>query len=524
MQEQSSDDQTSLNDPLIGVSVLGYVLTRRIGLGGMGVVYEAQEPNIGRGAAVKVLLPEIAKDKVLVERLVSEARAANAIGDRGIVDIFGFATLPDKRQCIVMELLKGRSLEDELASLGKKQQLMPLGQVYSILDGVAASLKAAHAAGVVHRDLKPSNIFLCRQADGTAFTKLLDFGIAKLEAKTGSHSPKTATNLLMGTPGYMSPEQARGEAAAPSMDLYSLGVIAFEMLTGRVPFDSENVVVALMAHQHEPPPAPSSLTPVNAASEALVLKLLEKKAKDRFLSAGELRDCIRKDLAALTAPPHGLPLQRIPSVKTTRATPIALERTAISTRIEVPRQKRWPWLVVPLLLLPLLGLLWYANSDNVKSGDAVTNNDTAPTAEPSSEAQAKATVPVDSAPPTVSPVSPTGSDTTAPTPSANANVSAHPTEKTGNPGHAAQVAPEPVSQKKKEPSGKSLSPFEEARRRADTAALKLQNRLTRAASRGESVELEQQQLDSVKNSLKKAKDLATVERLETVLDRLSQSQ
>src|SRR5581483_2559524 len=129
----------------------------------------------------------------------------------------------------------------------KEKRVMPIPQVLVVLEEILSALGAAHSAGVVHRDLKPSNIFLCRQRDGLSYVKLLDFGIAKLGVM-GGNSPQTNASMLVGTPSYMAPEQARGGAVTPAMDLYAVGIIAFEMLTGELPFSGESVVEVLMKH------------------------------------------------------------------------------------------------------------------------------------------------------------------------------------------------------------------------------------------------------------------------------------
>jgi serine/threonine protein kinase len=326
-------DETALRDPLIGHVVLGYRISRVLGEGGMGLVYEAEDPKLGRKAAVKVLRAEVAEDEAVVARFRAEAKAANTARHRGIVDVFGFVTLPDGREAIVMEFLQGTSLDDELRRRG--QQGLPQEQALSILDEVAAVLVAAHGKGVVHRDLKPSNVFLCRDDDGKRHVKVLDFGIAKTEASTAK-----TTVAIMGTPDYMSPEQASGRAAHPSMDLYSLGCIAFELFTGRMPFSEPTLTALLLAHQHKPPPTPSSLQPSLPPSiDRLVLTLLAKHPEERFQSAAEVRVAI-EDVRA--------------------EAPSSTARTSRTVESAWPRRARW---LVPLALVLAAasgGGVWFA--------------------------------------------------------------------------------------------------------------------------------------------------------------------
>jgi serine/threonine protein kinase len=290
-------------DPLIGTSVSGYVVKGRIGSGGMGIVYEGEQPVIGKRVAIKVLRPEIAENPEQVKRLVEEARAVNTVGHRGIIDVFGFGEMTDGRQCIVMEFLDGEALMDLLTRNQKEHRAMPIAEVMIVLEELLSALGAAHGAGVVHRDLKPSNIFLCRQRDGSRYVKILDFGIAKL----GVHgtTPQTQASMLVGTPSYMAPEQARGGGISPALDLYAVGIIAFEMLTGQLPFLGASVVEVLMKHAEEPPPRPSSLLmSIPDDVDDLILKLLEKKPEDRYLTAEAVRvDVvrIRKALSDSTA-------------------------------------------------------------------------------------------------------------------------------------------------------------------------------------------------------------------------------
>jgi len=322
----------TLQDPVIGANVEGYVVKARLGAGGMGIVYEGHHEVIGKRAAIKVLRPEYAENPEQLARLVSEARAVNQVGHRGIIDVFAYGQLPDGRQCIVMEYLDGQPLEDVLKALKSKGQLMPLAEVLEILDEVLSALNAAHQAGVVHRDLKPSNIFLVRQRDAR-FVKLLDFGIAKLGALGGA-TPVSRASMIAGTPTYMAPEQARGAAAAPTMDLYSVGIIAFEMLCNAPPFDSDSVMGMLMMHAEGRPKKPSQLrSEVPDAVDELVLRLLAKSPAERFRSAEHCRAEVVRLKAHLKDPAAPRTLQDEPGVPSVQS-----EILAISQQVEDPQR------------------------------------------------------------------------------------------------------------------------------------------------------------------------------------------
>jgi serine/threonine-protein kinase len=330
--ELTDAELNRLRDPVIGSEVSGYVVKGQLGQGGMGIVYEGEQPTIGKRVAIKVLRHEVADNPDVVQRLVAEARAVNQVGHRGIIDVFGVGQLPDGRQCIVMEFLEGESLEAVLNLYREKQRLMPVDDVLVIFDEILSALSAAHRAGVVHRDVKPSNIFLCRQPDGSQFVKLLDFGIAKLGALAKA-TPTTRNGMMMGTPMYMAPEQARMASGAPSMDLYALGVMLFEMLTNQLPFVRDSIVSLLLAHQNDPPTRPTSLVPtVPAELEAVVLKLLEKDVAARYQTADELKTVLaqlRKQLAREPVPVVVVRVEGPPG-----PTPESLEHaaTAISAR------------------------------------------------------------------------------------------------------------------------------------------------------------------------------------------------
>lgn len=271
-------------DPLLETQVSEYIIKERIGAGGMGIVYRAVQPLIGKQVAIKVLKAELAEAEELVKRLLVEARVVNAIQHRGVIDIFGFGQLFDGRPYVVMELLHGVSMD---AYLRKRVRLGAI-EAAKILDEMLAALGAAHRGGVIHRDLKPGNVFLKEEAEGAHSVKLLDFGIAKV-TQSQTVSALTMSGHILGTPEYMSPEQIRGEKVEPTADLYAVGVIAFQMLTGRRPFIGEQMKV-LFAQVEEEPPKPSRLAPeVPLELERIVLRLLAKRPSQRFQSAEEVR-------------------------------------------------------------------------------------------------------------------------------------------------------------------------------------------------------------------------------------------
>ncbi|WPB76060.1 protein kinase [Archangium violaceum] len=310
-------DDSSAQDPLTGLKIGEYELRQRIGVGGMGLVYEGIQPLIGKRVAVKVLRPELAAAEEQVARLLAEARAVNAIRHRGIVDIFGFGQVPDGRQYIIMEYLEGVALD---AHLTEKSRL-PVPEALDILDEVLSALGAAHGAGVVHRDLKPSNIFLVKQPDGSRYVKLLDFGLAKMGLPTG-RTAQTRTDMVVGTPEYMAPEQARGQPVGPMTDLYALGVVAFEMVTGRLPFVGTSPVDLLMKHVDARPPRPSEFVPeLPAALDAFVLQMLTKDPEARPGSAEQLRRQLQRLRDTLTQQAQARPTAPEP---TRRETPDAL--------------------------------------------------------------------------------------------------------------------------------------------------------------------------------------------------------
>lgn len=269
------------------VIIGNYRITQKIGEGGMGAVYAAQHTVLGRQAAVKVLLPEHLGDEKLATRFINEARAAAAIRHPGIVEIFDFGQHQGGGLFIAMELLQGEDLEQRKrrgATLTPSQAVLFALQTCGVLD-------AAHRIGITHRDLKPSNIFLVPdpQVPGGERIKLLDFGIAKFAVSGEGGVAMTRAGAIMGTPTYMAPEQCLDSSKVDHRsDIYALGCIVFEMLSGRPPFVSESVVDVMTMQIHDQPPSLVSLNPaVPPALDAVVQKALAKDRDHRYQTAGE---------------------------------------------------------------------------------------------------------------------------------------------------------------------------------------------------------------------------------------------
>ncbi|WP_281404349.1 serine/threonine-protein kinase [Pyxidicoccus fallax] len=265
-----------------------YVVRGYIGSGGMGVVYEGEHATIGRKVAIKLIREELTRGPHARD-LLTEARAASAIRHHGIIDVHGFGHEPGVGQYLVMEFLEGHSLDRVI----QKRAPFTLAEAGGVLCEVLDALSAAHAEGVIHRDLKPSNIFIARQSNGAEYVKVLDFGLAKRTDVPHGTTSQTHSSLIVGTPLYMAPEQARGEAVGPRTDLYAVGVIAFELLTGKRPFSGRSPMEIVAHHLRSPPPAPSSLVELPPEADALVLRLLAKEPHQRPSTAIEVAEALR---------------------------------------------------------------------------------------------------------------------------------------------------------------------------------------------------------------------------------------
>jgi serine/threonine protein kinase len=278
-------------DPLIG-TVLDekYRLDLRIGTGGMGTVYSATHLLIDRPVAVKVLNSRYVEDEAAQTRFRREARAAGRLQHANAVTVTDFGRTADNLVYIVMELLEGHTLRDVLAH----DAPLDVARAVSIMLQISAAVGAAHKAGIIHRDLKPANIFIVQRKDAPSFVKVLDFGIAKLaaEALDDEDDPQTLTQVgaMIGTPRYMSPEQCDGAQLTPAADVYSLGIILYEMLTGTTPFNGTSPLAIAIKHSSQPPRSPREfVATIPVALELVVLHALEKRPENRPLDAEAFR-------------------------------------------------------------------------------------------------------------------------------------------------------------------------------------------------------------------------------------------
>jgi len=296
-------------DPFIGREILDgqFQIIQKIGSGGMGSVYKAAEPKMNRMVAIKILHPRLSGRKDLASRFRREARAMSQLSHPNTVRVFLSEELDDGSLCIVMELLEGRSLNQAVRRDGP----MPLDKAVPILSQVCGALQEAHVMGIVHRDLKPENIYLCNQGGLIDYPKVLDFGLAKVteqQMRPGSLI-LTQEGMVFGTPEFMSPEQAQGKPLDARSDIYSLAVILFEMLTGKLPFVTQTPMEYIQKHVLEKPRTLAESAPERGYSQQLefvVAKALAKRPEDRWQSAIEFARSLEEALAPPASRPSSM--------------------------------------------------------------------------------------------------------------------------------------------------------------------------------------------------------------------------
>jgi len=277
---------SSADDPLIGRTLPGgYLILELVGVGGMGRVYRAEQTNLGRTVAVKIIHPHLVGEENTAARFITEARAASRLNHPNSVGIIDFGNTPDGQLYLVMEFLRGR----DLARVTHEDGALSFRRIVDVLRQTLAALAEAHNENIIHRDLKPENIILEPSRSGGDFVKVVDFGLAKMRAETQQPSI-TSPGIVCGTPEYMSPEQARGDPLDARSDLYSVGVILYQLLASRLPFEAESPTQVVLAHLSQVPQDPREVAPERMIPKALVdvtLKALEKNAVDRFQDADQ---------------------------------------------------------------------------------------------------------------------------------------------------------------------------------------------------------------------------------------------
>ncbi len=333
--EHTRDLDTAVRN---GLQVGDFQINGILAEGGMGIVYSGIHPISSKTVAIKVINKRFARDPKSVARFIAEARAVNEIGHHNIVDIYSIGELEDGRNYFIMELMDGLNLRDVIIN---EHRLRP-GELLPIFEQLCDALQAAHDKGIIHRDLKPENIFILRRPP-FPFVKILDFGLAKLRrSKTNKES--TATGTLLGTPEYMSPEQCRGAPVDGRTDVYALGVLLYELLTGRRPFAHESPLQVLHLQLNMDPIRPSSFAPISQALEWVIMATLAKDVDDRISSCAELLQHLRRVI------PETLPW-RAPLDPARPKRPPTGERPRTRLNPPIPLKKETGANVVPITMV-----------------------------------------------------------------------------------------------------------------------------------------------------------------------------
>jgi tRNA A-37 threonylcarbamoyl transferase component Bud32 len=386
-------------DRLIGVTIdRRYRIDARIGEGGMGVVYRATHVALNKPFAIKVMRGEQANDPEIVQRFVQEARAVSEIGHPNIVNISDFGRTADGAVYFAMEFLHGRTLAEQML-LGplSRERALP------IFIQISGALEAAHQHDIVHRDLKPDNVYLTREAEHHDFVKVLDFGIAKVK---NAAAKLTRTGMVFGTPHYMSPEQAAGQSVDHRSDIYSLGVIMFQVFAGQLPFDAESFMGVMTKHMFEPVPSPSSVSgAVQGPIEDILIKALQKKPEQRYQSMRELQAELERVQSGRPLLHSALPTRPEPTEPRLLTSPTLAAAAADAVVrdddevIALPKRRPslWVWLLVGVVALGfgVLSLRPFAPAAPVRAAGGGFPQPSA--AEASASAQDRAPVPQPSA-------------------------------------------------------------------------------------------------------------------------------
>lgn len=458
-------------DELIGRRCGGYVIDALLGEGGMGKVYLATNPRMGKRAAVKVILPEHSKSPQTVDRFLQEAKAAAQIDDPNIIDLLDASELEDGRAYLLMPFVEGTSLED----LCERFVMLPLDVAASILFQICSGLDAAHQHGIIHRDIKPHNILVGPRQQREHFVRIVDFGIAKLLDPHLAGKFKTQTKALMGTPGYMAPEQAAGGRNIDARaDVYAVGVVAYRMLTGRRPYTADSLYELIESQASDAPfPRPRELRPdIPAEWDDAIMAALVNKRDKRLATVRELALRFARGI------PQGDQMLRAlaPRLAETKLPPSAptlapfldhdIARRAGSGRLQAAAPRRRiglaAWHLAALVCVTVgLGLVVGSQLRTADSppSDGTGNVAIAPTAaqQSSNAPPSPAASPPEPAPtPAVAGVQSTASTPSAPNPSTNAPVAT--TERSSAVPAEVKAAPPPPPKTTAAPEPATTSP------------------------------------------------------------------
>ncbi len=366
-----------MSDTLSGKKIGKYVIKEKLGTGGMAEVYKGYQENLDRFVAIKLMHAFLVADQDFLNRFQREARAMAALNHPNIVGVYDFDVYGDNSYYLVMEYIKGGTLKERLEMLARQGERLPLTDVVKMIAEIADALSYAHRRDMVHRDIKPANIML---NDDSGRAVLTDFGIVKL---IGNQSMAyTATGALIGTPAYMSPEQALGQSGDHRVDIYSLGVMLFQMVTGTLPFDADTPLAVVMQHVNTPTPQPTSIIPdIPWGLQDVILKAMAKSPEERFQSAGEMATALRAvDLTGTKSRPV-VPVVP-PAQNIDYPTPAQTEvmvpepKTAVSPPLTpTAESKKRPVWLIPVIgvvaLLAIVGTILAANGA-FSRGDTAT--------------------------------------------------------------------------------------------------------------------------------------------------------
>jgi serine/threonine protein kinase len=365
---QPAPDWDPALDPLIGSVVDSrYEVLSVLGEGGMGIVYEIRHRALGKRFALKALRKDLASDGEIAARFIQEARTAASVSHPGLVEITDFGQLPSGQPFFVMELLEGQSL----ATMIRRGGPIPAARGVDIVRQIAEALGAAHERSIIHRDLKPDNIHISVAEGGRDRVTIVDFGLARVIGA----SRLTRAGVVFGTPHYMSPEQAMGEVTDHRADVYALGVVMYEMFSGRVPFEADSYMGVLTKHMYMAPTPPSHLpgTAELGALEAILLRCLEKKAEHRYATLRDLSADLDRVLTT-AGEPASWPQSR----------PRAAPRSLLADELELPSREElelglhsatrkpnawWPLSVAFALFLAGLGTVFALRRSAPPSSD-----------------------------------------------------------------------------------------------------------------------------------------------------------